>query len=65
VIAAGTIACPRCDAPVAIGPERVAVEDALTCPFCERQGPVREFLSLAPPSRATRVKVTLRMPGAG
>jgi hypothetical protein len=65
VIATGTIACPQCDAPVAIGPDRVAVEAALTCPFCMRQGPVREFLSLAPPARATRVQVTLRMPSVG
>jgi hypothetical protein len=65
VMAAGTIACPQCDAPVAIGADRVAVEEALRCPFCMREGPVREFLSLAPPIRATRVRVTLRMPTLG
>jgi hypothetical protein len=61
VIASGTIACPRCDAPVAIGPDQVAVTDALTCPFCAQHGPVREFLSLAVPTRPTRVQVRLRI----
>jgi hypothetical protein len=65
VIASGTIACPRCDAPVAIGPDQVAVTAALTCPFCAQQGPVREFLSLAVPTRPTRVQVRLRIRSAG
>jgi hypothetical protein len=65
VIASGTIACPRCDAPVAIGPGEVAVTATLTCPFCEQHGPVREFLSLAVPTRPTRVQVRLRIRTAG
>ena len=64
-IAAGTIACARCDAPVAIGPNEVAVTAALTCPFCAQHGPVREFLSLAVPTRPTRVQVRLRIRTAG
>lgn len=65
VIASGTIACPRCDAPVAIGPDEVTVTQALTCPFCARHAPVREFLSLAVPTRPTRVHVRLRIRSAG
>jgi hypothetical protein len=56
----GTLACPDCDAPIAIGTERLAPGDQLTCPFCWRRGPVREFLSLVPPSRPTRVVVRVR-----
>jgi hypothetical protein len=58
----GTLACPDCDAPIAIGAERLTPSDQLTCPFCWRHGPVREFLSLAPPSRPTRVVVRVRRP---
>lgn len=65
VIASGTIACPRCDAPVAIGSDEVAVTAALTCPFCAQHAPVREFLSLVVPTRPTRVQVRLRIRTAG
>jgi hypothetical protein len=65
VIASGTIACPRCDAPVAIGPDEVTVTEVLTCPFCAQHGPVREFLSLAVPTRPTRVQVRLRIRTVG
>jgi hypothetical protein len=65
VIASGTIACPRCDAPVAIGPDEVTITEALTCPFCSQHGPVRDFLSLAVPTRPTRVQIRLRIRTAG
>jgi hypothetical protein len=55
-LAGGTLACPGCDAPVALsGP--VAPADPLACPFCARTGAVRDFLSLAAPSRPARVEV--------
>jgi hypothetical protein len=55
-LAAGTLACPRCDAPVALaGP--VAPAAALRCPFCLHAGAVRDFLSLAAPPRPARVVV--------
>jgi len=55
-IASGTLACPDCDAPVL--PEgAVSPADALSCPFCGHDGPVRDFLSLAGPLRPTRVEV--------
>lgn len=55
-VATGTIACPRCDAPVALaGP--VAPAAPLACPYCAHAAPVRDFLSLAAPSRPARVAV--------
>jgi DNA-directed RNA polymerase subunit RPC12/RpoP len=54
-LADATIACPHCDAPVAIGPDPITVEDRLTCPFCGHHGPVRGFLSLSRPTRPTHV----------
>jgi len=55
-LATGTVACPRCDAPVVpAGP--VAPTDALACPYCGHAGAVRDFLSLARPSRPARVAV--------
>ncbi len=59
-VATGTLACPRCDAPVALAAGPVAPRDALACPFCAHAGAVRDFLSLAPPSRPTRVVVRIR-----
>ena len=52
----GTLACPRCDAPVALaGPlSPVAV---IACPFCGHVAPLREFLSLGVPTRPARVVV--------
>jgi hypothetical protein len=56
-LAAGTLACDRCDAPIAIGPEPLSIVSQLTCPYCRRSGPVRDFLSLALPTRSTHVVV--------
>ena len=54
-LAEATIACRRCDAPVAVGPGRRSVADDLSCPFCGHTGPIRDFLSLRLPTRPTRV----------
>jgi hypothetical protein len=55
-LATGTLACPVCDAPVApagvLGPAA-----GIACPFCSHRGAVRDFLSLAAPSRPARVAV--------
>jgi hypothetical protein len=52
----GTLACPECDAPVLLaGPRRP--QDTLSCGYCGRAGALREFLSLAAPSRPARVEV--------
>jgi hypothetical protein len=55
-LAAGTLACPRCDAPVAPG-RPLSPAESIACPFCAHSGAVREFLSLQPPTRAARVVV--------
>jgi predicted RNA-binding Zn-ribbon protein involved in translation (DUF1610 family) len=56
----GTLACPECDAPV-LGVGRLAVTDALGCPFCGHTAVVRDFLSLAQPTRPARVAVRVRV----
>src|SRR3954469_13962322 len=64
IVAVGTLACPQCDAPVALGDTRVKPADPLVCPFCAHHAPARDFLSLKTPSRPARVavRVTLRVP---
>jgi hypothetical protein len=62
VVAHGTLACPSCDAPVALGDSRVSPRDPLMCPFCAHGAPARDFLSLEPPVRPTRVAVRITMP---
>jgi hypothetical protein len=57
-VAAGTLACPECDAPIALAAP-VAPAAPLACPFCAHAGAVRDFLSLAPPTRPARVVVRL------
>lgn len=52
----GTLACPDCDAPVLIVGAR-RPQDALSCAYCGRAGALREFLSLAVPTRPARVEV--------
>jgi hypothetical protein len=55
-LATGTLACPVCDAPVApAGPMTPA--QRIGCPYCGHAGAVRDFLSLAAPSRPARVAV--------
>lgn len=55
-LATGTLACPRCDAPVATDGPRSPAE-ALSCPFCAHAGALRDFLSLGEPTRPARVEV--------
>lgn len=56
-LAAGTLACPGCDAPVALTEGPLTPAHPLACPFCEHTGAVREFLTLGEPSRHTHVEV--------
>jgi hypothetical protein len=64
VLAVGTLACDRCDAPIAPGDARLRPADLLTCPYCLRRAPVREFLSLASPTRPARVIVRVTVSAA-
>jgi hypothetical protein len=59
IVAVGTLACPSCDAPVALCGARVAPTDPIDCPFCDHHAPARDFLSLDPPVRPTRVAVRI------
>jgi DNA-directed RNA polymerase subunit RPC12/RpoP len=56
-LGAGTLACARCDAPIALGPEPVSVVAQLVCPYCRHSALVRDFLSLALPTRPAHVVV--------
>ena len=60
LIAVGTLACSRCDAPVSPGDRALRVTDAIECPYCGAFGRVRDFLSLAAPTRPARVEIRLR-----
>ncbi|WP_241004367.1 hypothetical protein [Conexibacter sp. SYSU D00693] len=55
-MATGTLACPSCDAP-ALPDRPLSPADPLTCGFCSHTAHVRDFLSLADPSRPARVVV--------
>ena len=65
ILASGTLACARCDAPVAPGPTPLSLSHTIVCPFCQAAGPVHEFLSLgsARPARVV-VRVALAAPRA-
>jgi hypothetical protein len=58
-LAAGTLACRRCDAPIAIGADVLSLGTQLLCPYCHNRGPVRDFLSLALPTRPAHVVVRI------
>jgi DNA-directed RNA polymerase subunit RPC12/RpoP len=58
-----TLACARCDAPIAAGSQPLTLTQVLVCPFCEHRAPVRDFLSLATPTRPARVVVRISHPG--
>jgi hypothetical protein len=63
LLGTGTLACDRCDAPVALIAGPVSPTDALICPFCSNHAPARDFLSLASPTRPARVEVRLHITG--
>jgi hypothetical protein len=65
VLCAGTLACRGCDAPIAVGAEPLSLTDQLCCPFCQRRGPVRDFLSLSAPTRPAHVVVRVTRPDRG
>lgn len=63
LLAEASLACPSCDAPVAPHGAPLAPADPFGCPVCGLEGAVREFLSLARPTRPARVDVVVH--GAG
>ena len=62
VLGTGTLACRRCDAPIDPGTSPILLTELLACPFCDARGPVRDFLSLAIPTRPARVVVRVALP---
>jgi hypothetical protein len=60
LVATGTLACPHCDAPVSPGERSWSPAEWIRCPYCRHVDRVREFLSLAAPSRPARVSVYVR-----
>jgi hypothetical protein len=58
-LATGTLACPGCDAPVAVGDAPLRPADALHCPVCSHAAPTRDFLTLGEPTRPARVDVRI------
>jgi hypothetical protein len=64
VLSAATLACRSCDAPIAPGPSPLLLTDRIWCPICQDTGPVRDFVSLAAPTRPARVVVRVSWHGA-
>jgi hypothetical protein len=62
LLGSGTLACPRCDAPVALDGGRIAPSAPLGCPFCAHHGAVRDFLTLGEPTRPAHVVVRVLAP---
>ena len=62
VLDVGTLACARCDAPVALGGRAVAPSESLSCPYCLHTAAVHEFLTLGVPTRPAHVVVRVALP---
>jgi hypothetical protein len=60
-LATGTFACPACDAPTLPAAGGSSPGDLIACAFCGEVAHVRDFLSLAEPTRPARVAVRLRL----
>ena len=60
VVSMGTLACPHCDAPVSPGGRGLSPGEPIACPFCGQAGYVRDFLSLASPTRHAHVEIVIR-----
>lgn len=61
-LAVGTLACPSCDAPAPPPAAPLSPADPMACGFCGHAEAVRDFLSLAEPTRPTRVSVRVVLP---
>lgn len=57
VLDVGTLACSRCDAPVALAGRSAAPSETLSCPYCLHTAPLHAFLTLGAPTRPARVIV--------
>jgi hypothetical protein len=59
-LATGSLACPGCDAPVMPAPGPHGPSAPLACAYCGHGGALRDFLSLAQPTRPARVEIRAR-----
>jgi hypothetical protein len=64
VMANGTFACPACDLPVSPGGRPLRPLERVACPYCGHAAAVRDFLSLATPTRPAHVEVRVRLRGS-
>jgi hypothetical protein len=62
ILDVGTLACARCDAPVAVGARSARPNEHLSCPFCLHTAALHEFLTLGEPTRAAHVVVRVALP---
>lgn len=60
LLAEGTLACPRCDAPVLPPGGRCGPADVLGCPYCFHAAAARDFLTLGEPTRPMHVNVMVK-----
>jgi hypothetical protein len=58
-VATGSLACPRCDAPAPLGRPSPLTEP-LACGWCGHDALLRDFLSLAQPTRPAHVVIRIR-----
>src|SRR4051794_5044642 len=56
-LASATLACPACDAPVALLDSPATPRDPLACPYCDHGGAIRDFLGFESPGRPARVEL--------
>jgi hypothetical protein len=56
LVGSGTLACPSCDFPVTPG-AGVSMGGEIGCPYCGHAASTRDFLTLTPAPRPTRVNV--------
>ena len=59
ILDVGTLACARCDAPVALGGRTAQPSEQMSCPYCLHTAAVHEFLTLGAPTRPAHVVVRL------
>lgn len=62
VLDVGTLACARCDAPVALAGRSVSPSESLSCPYCLHTAAVHDFLTLGAPTRPAHVVVRVALP---
>lgn len=63
-VGGGTFACPACDVPVAFAGS-LTLGVTISCPYCARPAPARDYLALTDAPRPARVRVVATIGGSG